>query len=98
MPIPEPQIKIPIFLEFEETGLRDDYYKNIMKESNLISKEKLKIKHSFSHYNLDIDSLILKFESESSKKLVNNQTWFNVSDLKSIGTPAPVSKIIEKVI
>ncbi len=86
------------FLEFEETGLRDDYSKNLIKESKLISKEKLKIKHNFSHYNLDIDSLILKFESESSKKLVNNQTWFNVSDLKSIGTPAPVSKIIEKVI
>ena len=86
------------FLEFEETGLRDDYSKNLIKKSKLISKEKLKIKHNFSHYNLDIDSLILKFESESSKKLVNNQTWFNVSDLKSIGTPAPVSKIIEKVI
>ena len=86
------------FLEFEENGLREDYYKGLMKESNLIYEEKIKIKHSFSHYNLDIDSLILKFESESSKKLVNNQTWFNVSDLKSIGTPAPVSKIIEKVI
>ena len=86
------------FLEFEETGLRDDYYKNIMKESNLISKEKLKIKHSFSHYNLDIDSLILKFESNSEKILGNNRMWFNLNDLKSVGTPAPVSKIIEKVI
>ena len=85
-------------MEFEETGLRDDYYKNIMKESNLISKKKLKIKHSFSHYNLDIDSLILKFESNSEKILGNNQMWFNLNDLKSVGTPAPVSKIIEKVI
>ena len=63
-----------------------------------ISKDKLKIKHSFSHYNLDIDSLILKFESAFSKKLGNNQMWFNVNDLKSVGTPAPVTKIIEKVI
>ena len=63
-----------------------------------IKNEKLKIKHSFSHYNLDIDSLILKFESDSSKKLGNNQMWFNVNDLKSVGTPAPVSEIIEKVI
>ena len=86
------------FLEFEETGLRDDYSKNLIKESNLISKEKLKIKHSFSHYSLDIDSLILKLGSDSSKKLGNNQMWFNVNDLKSVGTPAPVSKIIEKVI
>ena len=69
-----------------------------MKESDLISKDKLKIKHSFSHYNLDIDSLILKFESNFSKKLGNNQMWFNVNDLKSVGTPAPVNKIIEKVI
>ena len=70
----------------------------VISKYRIQAQEKLKIKHSFSHYNLDIDSLILKFESESSKKLVNNQTWFNVSDLKSIGTPAPVSKIIEKVI
>ena len=69
-----------------------------MKESNLILKDKLKIKHSFSHYNLDIDSLILKFESNSEKILGNNQMWFNLNDLKSVGTPAPVSKIIEKVI
>jgi A/G-specific adenine glycosylase len=86
------------FLEFEETGLREDYSKNLMKESNLILKDKLKIKHSFSHYNLDIDSLILKFESNSEKILGNNQMWFNLNDLKSVGTPAPVSKIIEKVI
>ena len=69
-----------------------------MKESNLIYEKKIKIKHSFSHYNLDIDSLILKLGSDSSKKLGNNQMWFNVNDLKSVGTPAPVSKIIEKVI
>ena len=86
------------FLEFEETGLRNDYSENLMKESDLISKDKLTIKHSFSHYNLDIDSLILKFESDLSKKLENNQMWFNVNDLKSIGTPAPVTKIIDKVI
>ena len=86
------------FLEFEETSLREDYSKSLMKESELISKDKLKIKHSFSHYNLDIDSLILKFESNFSKKLGNNQMWFNVNDLKSVGTPAPVTKIIEKVI
>ena len=53
-----------------------------MKESDLISKDNLKIKHSFSHYNLDIDSLIVKFESDFSKKLGNNQMWFNVNDLK----------------
>ena len=69
-----------------------------MKESDLISKDNLKIKHSFSHYNLDIDSLIVKFESDFSKKLGNNQMWFNVNELKSVGTPAPVNKIIEKVI
>ena len=86
------------FLEFEENGLRDDYSKNLLKESDLISRNKLKIKHSFSHYNLDIDSLILKFESDFSKKLGNNQMWLNVNDLKSVGTPAPVTKIIEKVI
>ena len=86
------------FLEFEENGLREDYCKDLMKESNLISEEKIKIKHSFSHYNLDIDSLILRLGSDSSKKLRNNQMWFNVNDLKSVGTPAPVSKIIEKVI
>ena len=86
------------FLEFEENGLREDYYKGLMKESNLIYEKKIKIKHSFSHYSLDIDSLILKLGSDSSKKLGNNQMWFNVNDLKSVGTPAPVTKIIEKVI
>ena len=69
-----------------------------MEESALISRDKLKIKHSFSHYNLDIDSLILKFDSNFSKKVGNNQMWFDKNDLKSLGTPAPVTKIIEKVI
>ena len=56
------------------------------------------IANAENNNQLDIDSLILKFESDSSKKLGNNQMWFNVNDLKSVGTPAPVSKIIEKVI
>ena len=86
------------FLEFEEIELREHYYKNFMEESALISRDKLKIKHSFSHYNLDIDSLILKFDSNFSKKVGNNQMWFDKNDLKSLGTPAPVTKIIEKVI
>ena len=86
------------FLEFEEIELREHYYRDLMEDSDLISRDKLKIKHSFSHYNLDIDSLILKFGSDFSKKLGNNQMWFDQNDLKSVGTPSPVTKIIDKVI
>ena len=74
------------------------FTKALMEDSDLISRDKLKIKHSFSHYNLDIDSLILKFGSDFSKKLGNNQMWFDQNDLKSVGTPSPVTKIIDKVI
>ena len=86
------------FLEFEEIELREHYYRDLMEDSDLISRDKLKIKHSFSHYNLDIDSLILKFGSDFSKKLGNNQMWFDQNDLKSVGTPSPVTKIIDNVI
>ena len=54
----------------------------------------MKLKHSFSHYDLDIDLISLKVSKMHN--LENNKAWFGTRNIMKVGIPAPVSKILNK--
>ena len=80
------------FVGFEELQSRDDYLSKLPKGYQLIEKG-LKLKHTFSHYKLDIDTTLIKI-NEDFQDFDNNKMWFNRKELTGIGLPAPVSKVL----
>ncbi len=81
------------FPEFKKKAERQDYIKSLKKDYELIEKD-MKLKHSFSHYDLDIDLMSLKVSKMHN--LENNKAWFGTRDIMKVGIPAPVSKILKK--
>ena len=53
------------------------------------------LRHSFSHYDLDIQPILVRFASASSKVADNGDaTWYDLDDSPPGGIAAPVSKLI----
>ncbi len=53
------------------------------------------LRHSFSHYDLDIQPVLVRFESASSKVADSNDvTWFQLDEPPPGGLAAPVRKLI----
>lgn len=57
-------------------------------------KKMNKIKHSFSHYNLEVTPFLVKLDH---KKKFKNSVWVNNKNVESLGIPAPVKKTINKL-
>ena len=56
------------------------------------------LRHSFSHYDLDISPLVVHLDSESSKVAEGNgTTWYRLSDDPPGGVAAPVQKLIDSL-
>tara|TARA_B000000477_G_scaffold111354_1_gene105424 strand:- start:315 stop:1187 length:873 start_codon:yes stop_codon:yes gene_type:complete len=83
------------FLEFEEEHARKEYIKSLPKDYAVLDKD-IKIKHTFSHYKLDINLLSIKIK-QNIQNFDNNKVWFNTEELKSVGLPSPVSKILNEI-
>ena len=56
----------------------------------------LELKHSFSHYNLDVKSIYIRSD-KTMKNKVNESSWFNKKDLIKVGIPRPTKRIIEMI-
>lgn len=56
------------------------------------------VRHSFSHYDLDIRPVAVRLDN-ASRSLADNDAgiWYKYSDAPRFGLAAPVSKLIEKV-
>ena len=83
------------FLEFEEEHARKEYIKSLRKNYAVLDKD-IKIKHTFSHYKLDINLLSIKIK-QNIQNFDNNKVWFNTEELKSVGLPSPISKILNEI-
>ena len=57
-------------------------------------KKMNKIKHSFSHYNLEATPYLIKLDN---KKKFKNSVWVNNKNVESLGIPAPVKRTINKI-
>ena len=81
------------FPEFQKKRERQDFLKRFKPSCKLIDKETT-LKHSFSHFDLDINIVTLMVRSTKIKE--NDKAWFNSKDIIKVGIPAPVNKILKR--
>ena len=81
------------FLSFEKIELREEFIKRLPKGYEFIEQD-LKLKHTFTHYKLDIDTTLVRL-NEDFQNQDNNKVWFNNKELSEIGLPMPVTKILK---
>jgi len=56
------------------------------------------LRHSFSHYDLDIQPIVVRVEAALSKVADgNNTTWYRLDELPPGGIAAPVKKLIDQL-
>ena len=55
-----------------------------------------RIKHSFTHYKLDIDLQHIRMNGKI-QNLDNNKVWFNNNGIMKVGLPSPVAKELERI-
>ena len=84
------------FIGFEEPLSRKKFQDRLPKGYELL-EEGLKLRHTFTHYKLDIDTTSIKINKDF-QDLDNNKVWFNTEELSGIGLPSPVSKILKTFI
>ena len=83
------------FLEFGKADERQEYLDNLSRSYEVTGKDS-KLKHTFTHYKLDINLLFIKIKG-NVQNFDNNKIWFNREELKSVGLPSPVSKILKEM-
>ena len=83
------------FLGFKEEDSRREYIEQLNENYTVIMKDK-RIKHSFTHYKLDIDLQHIRMHGKI-QNLDNNKVWFNNNDIMKVGLPSPVAKELERI-
>ncbi|MDH4260831.1 MAG: A/G-specific adenine glycosylase [Gammaproteobacteria bacterium] len=53
------------------------------------------LRHSFTHFDLDIESWVLKLQHDNSRVEEPGSVWYTYDAPQSLGLPAPVSRLIE---
>ena len=71
----------------------------IYKEFSVLSsspdnKETKKVKHNFSHFNLEAIPYLVKVKKG---KKIKNTVWVDFKNVESLGLPAPVKKTINQI-
>ena len=80
------------FPEFIEEKERNKYIEQL-KVSYKKIEGRIKLKHSFTHYKLDIDIATIEINGDFQNSS-NNKVWFNNERRKDVGLPAPVTKVL----
>ena len=56
----------------------------------------MRLKHTFTHYKLDIDLQSIEIK-EKLANFDNNKLWFNNDEIGNVGIPSPVLKVLKKI-
>lgn len=58
-----------------------------------------KIKHTFSHYHLQIHALTAQLDKTSSQQIMDTEhnLWYNLDDPQALGLAAPVKKLLSQI-
>ncbi len=73
------------------TYIRENYAINSLKIDELIN-----IRHSFSHFHLEIKALAIKATPMTNEIAESDGRWFKLEELKQLGIAKPVSTIIKR--
>ena len=80
------------FIDLE--GEKKEIIKHEVQRRFLVKNPKLKklnkVKHSFSHYNLEAIPYLAELETKKSYK---NAVWVNPKNVKSLALPGPVKEL-----
>ena len=82
------------FIETEKKEELKLVLSNIFDTDNLDIKRLNKVKHSFSHHNLEAIPYLVKVQSSKKCK---NSVWVNYKNIESLGLPAPIKKTIYQI-
>jgi len=83
-----------VFIEKEKEEMLKKECKSIfqIKDPSLIQIKK--VKHSFSHFNLEAIPYLVKIKE---KKSIKNTVWVDSKNIESLGIPSPVKKTIKEI-
>ena len=82
------------FIEAEKKNELELELSRRFKTDCLNIKKLSKVKHSFSHYNLEAIPYLAKLESNKKYK---NSVWVDYKNVESLGLPAPIKKTINQL-
>ena len=81
-----------------ETGNIDDWCSKISGDSSVDREKWGLLRHSFSHYDLDIHPVVIRFENtRSSVADAPDSTWYQLDQRPPGGIAAPVQKLIDSL-
>ena len=80
----------PCFITHEYTENNLNFAKSVEPTNSAIQKKLNKVKHSFSHYNLEAIPYLAELETKKSYK---NTVWVNPKNVKSLALPGPVKEL-----
>lgn len=89
------------FPEFKDKAALLSYCQNTLGENDDTAKMLTSLRHTFSHYHLDIEAWYLDLHtSQIPNKIMENRqvAWYNHKQPSTIGLPAPIIKLIKKAI
>lgn len=75
--------------ECPQNYIAKNYAFNELKQERLIT-----IKHSFSHFHLEIDAIAIEISQQANQMADSPGGWFKASDLNQLGLAKPVNDII----
>ena len=81
-----------------EIGENPQNYLNQLGQFNCLNQvnDYMTFKHTFTHFHLMIQVVLLEIKQTQTKLPVNSQKkWFNLETIKQLGIPKPVQKIID---
>ena len=77
----------------------DDWCAEKLNGSRVTTESLPVLRHSFSHYDLDIQPILVRVEAPLSKVADGDDaTWYSVDELPPGGIAAPVRKLIDQLI
>lgn len=81
--------------EFSSKALLNDFIRSELGIKSFTLSPLEQMKHSFTHYHLDMKPMLLHAQTKMSKKLPTSFHWVKSDDMKQLGLPAPIKKIVK---
>lgn len=72
------------------------YAKTYLNAEHPVIADLMSFKHSFTHFHLHIEAKSIGIDSQKKTALQQNQQWFNLTEISSLGIAKPTKKILQQ--